>query len=96
MDNPSVSIIVPIYNVEPYVEACVRSVMSQTYRGSIECIMVDDCGSDGSVQIVEKIIEGYDGSIQFMMLHHNHNRGLSAARNTGLNAASGDYLFFFG
>lgn len=94
MDNPSVSIIVPIYNVEPYVEACVRSVMSQTYRGSIECIMVDDCGSDGSAQIVEKIIEGYDGAIQFMMLHHNHNRGLSAARNTGLNAASGDYLFF--
>lgn len=94
MNKPSVSIVVPIYNVEPYVEDCIRSVMRQTYNGPIECIVVDDCGTDNSIDIVERLIAEYVGSISFKILHHRHNRGLSAARNTGMDAATGDYLFF--
>ena len=94
MRKPSVSIIIPVYNVESYVEACIRSVMCQTYDGVIECILVDDCGTDQSMAIVEKLISKYHGPITFKVLHHKKNRGLSVARNTGIDAASGDYLFF--
>ena len=94
MKRPSVSIIVPVYNVEPYVEDSIRSVMRQTYTGPMECIVVDDCGTDNSMAIVEKLIAEYDGPITFKVLHHEHNRGLSAARNTGMDVATGDYYSF--
>ena len=94
MKQPSVSIIVPVYNVGPYVEDSIRSVMRQTYTGPMECIIVDDCGTDDSMEKVERLISEYNGPITFQVLHHTHNRGLSAARNTGMDAASGDYLFF--
>lgn len=90
----SISIIIPIYNVEPYIERCLQSVMSQTYLGSIECMLVDDCGTDGSMEVVERLLADYQGTIQFKMLKHEYNRGLSAARNTGMDAATGDYIFF--
>lgn len=89
-----ISIIIPIFNVQPYVERCLQSVISQTYQGPIECLLVDDCGTDQSMGVVEQLIADYCGPIQFKVLHHTHNRGLSAARNTGMDAATGDYLFF--
>ena len=89
-----VSIIVPIYNVAPYIADCLRSVMRQTYTGSIECLLVDDCGTDDSICIAEQMIVEYDGTIIFRILHHEVNRGLSVARNTGTLQATGDYLFF--
>lgn len=94
MHITSVSIIIPIYNVGLYVEDCIRSVMRQTYKGDLECIVVDDCSTDDSMSIVEKVIEDYNGPITFKVLHHTQNRGLSAARNTGMETAIGDYLFF--
>ena len=94
MNQPSVSIIIPVYNVEPYVEDCIRSVIRQTYGGKMECIVVDDCGTDNSMDVVERVIGEYNGPIPFRILHHEHNRGISAARNTGMDAATGDYLFF--
>lgn len=69
--------------------------MRQTYTGSMECLLVDDCGQDSSMAIAEKIISEYEGPIQFKILHHQLNRGLSAARNTGIREAKGDYLYFF-
>ena len=94
MNKPSVSIIIPVYNVEQYVEDCIYSVMRQTYDGPIECIVVDDCGTDNSMGVVEKLITEYNGPISFKILRHDHNRGLSAARNTGMDAGTSDYLFF--
>lgn len=89
-----VSIIIPIYNVAPYVEKCLRSVMAQTYK-KLEVIIVDDCGTDNSMEIVKALIDAYDKKdIKFRILHHEKNRGLSAARNTGIKAATGEYLFF--
>ena len=89
-----VSIIIPVYNVEPYVERCLQSVMLQTYNDLIECLIVDDCGTDRSMDVVERIVDAYHGPIRFKIIHHERNRGLSAARNTGMAAATGDYLFF--
>lgn len=89
-----ISIIIPVYNVAPYVEKCFRSVMNQTMAEGVECIIVDDCGQDNSMEIVERLVEEYHGNIYFRILHHEHNRGLSAARNTGIDAAKGDYVYF--
>lgn len=89
-----ISIVVPVYNVEAYIEDCLKSVASQTYKGDIECIIVDDCTPDGSCAIVERFITEYKGAIDFKLLHHTMNRGLSAARNTGIDAATGDYIYF--
>lgn len=90
---PLVSIIVPVYQVSDYVERCLKSVMNQTYR-DIECIIVDDATKDDSVEKCEKLIADYQGGIRFVILHHEQNRGLSAARNTGTDVATGDYLYY--
>lgn len=89
-----ISIIVPVYNVEQYIKECFDSIAAQTYKGDIECIFVDDCGQDNSVVVLEKLIAEYKGPIQFSIIHHEHNKGLSGARNTGIRKASGDYLYF--
>lgn len=94
MELPKISIIIPVYNVEPYIEACINSVLSQTYRGPLECILVDDCSQDKSLTIAESIINVYTGSIKFKVIRQNMNRGLSVARNTGLDQASGKFVFF--
>ena len=91
---PKVSINIPVYNVEPYIEECLKSVMRQTYLGMMECILIDDCGTDNSMEVAEQLIEDYHGPIDFKVLHHEHNRGLSAARNTGIDAACGEYIYF--
>ena len=89
----SVSIIIPVYQVSAYIERCIQSVMNQTYR-DIECIIVDDCGTDDSMSKCNRLIQTYIGPIDFIILHHEHNRGQSAARNTGIRQAQGEWLFF--
>lgn len=89
-----VSVIIPVYNVEPYIARCLQSVMNQTYEGPLECILVDDGCTDNSVAIVECMLAGYDGAIAFKILHHENNRGQSAARNTGTDAAIGEYIYY--
>ena len=89
---PLTSIIIPVYNVEPYIGACLDSLAAQSCRG-FEVIFVDDCGTDGSVRIIEDFISAHP-QIPCRLLHHEHNRGLSAARNTGLDAAQGEYVLF--
>lgn len=89
-----ISIIIPVYNVEQYIKECLQSVISQVYNGDIECLVVDDCGQDNSIRIAQDIISSYTGGIAFRILHHDKNKGLSAARNTGLRNASGDYVYF--
>lgn len=89
-----VSIVVPVYNVEPYIKACLESIASQSYKDSIECIIVDDCGTDDSIRIVERFIEGYNGPIDFRIVSHEKNKGISCARNTGLQESNGRYVIF--
>lgn len=94
-DRLYISVIVPVYNVERYVEECLRSVMAQEAPNiNLECIVVNDCGSDRSMDVVRKTIENYTGPVEFKLLAHEKNRGLSAARNTGIKAAKGEYVTF--
>lgn len=94
MSNVKVTIVIPVYQVEGYIETCLTSVANQTYSGEIECVVVDDCGADCSWQIVENFISEYNGKIDFKLIRHTENKGLSAARNTGIAHATGEYIYF--
>ena len=74
-----ISVIVPVYNVAPYIAACLQSVMHQTCQDALECILVDDCGTDNSMEVVGEMLQSYEGPIGFKVVHHTQNRGLSAA-----------------
>lgn len=91
--STDVTVIIPVYNVELYVEECLKSVMAQQTTASMECIVVDDRGSDSSMDIVRNIIDDYSGPISFRIIEREKNGGLSAARNTGIRAASGRYIY---
>jgi glycosyltransferase involved in cell wall biosynthesis len=90
-----ISIIIPVYNVSKYIVRCIDSVINQTYA-NIECILVDDCGWDDSIALAERKINDYSGggAIDFKILYHKYNRGLSAVRNTGTVASTGDYIYY--
>ena len=88
-----VSVIIPIYNVAPYIERCLLSVITQTYD-ALEIVLIDDCGVDDSMKIAESTLQNVEHLRIVKILHHEKNRGLSAARNTGIMAATGRYLFF--
>jgi len=83
----------PVYNVALYVERCLLSVMQQS-RPAEECLIIDDASTDNSVTLCERLIANYDGLTWFTILHHDHNRGLSAARNTGTDTATGTYIYY--
>lgn len=87
--TPLFSIIIPVYNVEKYVQTCIDSVISQTYS-NLEIIMVDDGSTDTSGQLCDKAAM-LDPRIKVI---HQKNAGLSAARNAGIDKATGDYLYF--
>lgn len=88
-----VSIIIPVYNVSKYIERCLKSVLGQTWK-DLEIILVDDCTPDDSMDIVRGILETSSRSDIVTILKHEKNRGLSAARNTGIRQATGNYLYF--
>lgn len=94
MDNIKISIIIPVYNVESYIAKCISSIMTQDLQDGIECIIVDDCSTDNSILIAEKLIDDYNGNIKFRIIKHPKNEGSSCARNTGIIAASGEYIGF--
>ena len=91
---PRVSIIIPVYNVEPYIKECLQSVANQTFLSQIECIIVDDKGTDASIAIAEKFVNSYKGSVSFRITYRETNGGLSAARNSGIREAKGEYIYF--
>lgn len=88
-----VSIIIPVYNISNYIKRCLQSVVDQSYR-DLECILVDDCGTDNSIEVAKNYVKDYHGNIIFTFLTHDRNRGQSAARNTALKYATGKYVFF--
>ena len=88
--NPLISVIVPVYNVEAYVEKCLASLAAQTYL-NMEVIVVDDASTDGGGVICDAWAAR---DSRFQVLHLPENRGLSAARNAGVRRAAGDYISF--
>ena len=89
-----VSIIIPVYKVEAYIQECLESVSNQTMTEGVECIIVDDCGGDRSMEIAERFMSSYHGDISFIIIKHEKNKGLSAARNSALKICRGEYVYF--
>lgn len=87
--NPKVSIIIPVYNIAPYLERCLESVRCQTYK-ELQIIIVDDGSTDQTGQIADSFAERDE---RFHVIH-KENWGVSAARKTGLDKAEGDYIGF--
>ena len=88
-----VSIIVPVYKTEKFVHECIASVLEQTYC-NIEILVIDDCGNDNSINIVSEYARKNDDEHKIRIIRHDRNRGLSVARNTGIQNAKGNYVFF--
>ena len=90
---PLVSIIVPVYGVERYIERCAESLFGQTYK-DIEYIFVNDATPDQSIEVLRSVMARYPERAKAVkIVEHPKNRGLSAARNTGLDHAIGDYIW---
>lgn len=87
--NSLVSIIIPVYNLENYIENCIKSILAQSYK-NFEIICVDDGSSDASAEILKKYAEA-DDRVKY---YYQMNAGVSAARNYGIEKASGEYIMF--
>lgn len=88
----AVSVIIPVYGVEAYIEKCARSLFEQTLE-DIEYIFVDDCTKDKSIEILQKVIDEYPNrKHQIRIIHHETNRGLPQARKTGIENATSKYI----
>lgn len=94
MCYPEVSIIVPIYNAEGYIEKCSRSLFEQIFQ-SIEYIFVNDCSTDNSIRIIKKVLSDYPNrKKQCVFIELAKNSGPASARNTGLKESKGKYVYF--
>ena len=89
MNTPSVSIIVPIYNAEPYIKRCLDSIALQTYK-NIEVLLIDDGSKDSSALICDEYAKR---DTRFVVVH-KENGGVSSARNAGIDKASGEWILF--
>lgn len=89
MNNPKISIVVPVYNVEKYLEKCLESIINQTYH-NIEIILVDDGSTDKSGELCDS----YRVKDQRINVIHKKNGGLASARNVGMHTLTGDYIMF--
>lgn len=93
-ENIIVSVIIPVYNASATLRACLMSLSAQTYK-NLELLLVDDCSTDDSLNILVTYAEQYaDGDFSVQVLHHEQNRGVAAARNTALLHATGDYIYY--
>ena len=89
ISEPLISVVVPIYNVEQYLERCINSILHQTYQ-NLEIILVDDGSPDNS----GAICDSYSSLDQRIKVIHKRNGGLSDARNVGLDMAGGEFIAF--
>lgn len=90
LNQPKISIIIPLYNKEQYIGRCIESIQNQSYQ-DFEIILVDDCSSDNSIKIIEKKAE-FDNRIKY--IPHEKNLGTMKARETGYKNAMGEYIVF--
>lgn len=91
MTTPWLSILIPVYNVQAYLPDCLDSILSQSDAG-IEIILLDDCSTDNSWQLMQEIQQAHQHPIS--LLRHDRHQGVSAARNSLIEQAQGDYIWF--
>ena len=86
MKTPKISVIMPLYNAEPFVKKTIECILNQTYR-DFELLLIDDCSTDGTMEIVESIKDD-----RIRILHNGKNHGIAYSRNAGLAYAVGEYI----
>lgn len=87
-----VSVLVPVYGIEKYIERCANSIFRQTYQ-NLEIIFVNDCTKDDSIQIIGQVLDRFpERKAQVKIVNHDKNRGLAAARNTAVQTSTGLFL----
>ena len=91
MNQPVVTIALPVYNVEKYLDRCITSLVGQTYK-NLEIILVDDCSPDSSARICD---EWASRDERIKVIHKKTNEGQGIARNNALDIATGEYICFF-
>ena len=91
VENKLITVIVPCYNVEKYIEKSIDSIMSQSYK-NIETILIDDCSTDGTYDKIVKLKEKYNDKI--IVIKNEKNSGAAYSRNQALKIAKGDYIGF--
>lgn len=91
--SPLVTIGIPVYNVEPYIEKCLLSVLNQTYT-NLEILVVDDLGTDHSMEIVDSLQKSHPHGGLIRVVSHEKNKGVGEARNTAIRECKGKYLYF--
>jgi glycosyltransferase involved in cell wall biosynthesis len=90
--KPKVSILVPVYNVSPYIERCAESIFNQTFK-EIEYIFVNDATPDDSIEKLLKVIDNHpERKNNVKIIHHSSNLGLAVARNTALDSSTGNFI----
>lgn len=93
MNSPLVSIGIPVYNVEPYIEKCLLSALNQAYQ-NLEILVVDDCGTDNSMMIVNELKQTHPKGSIVRIIRHPQNKGIGEARNTIIKECQGKYVYF--
>lgn len=91
--NSLISVVVPIYNVSTYIGDCLESLYAQTYD-DIEIVLVNDASLDDSMVVAQPYIKKLQSKYIVKIVNHEINRGLSAARNSGMDVSSGDWIYF--
>ena len=92
-DKVEISVCIPVWNVEAYIGQCLESVFNQTIIEKSEILIIDDCTPDNSITVVKNLLEKYPQHKERVgIIKHEKNRGLAAARNTGLQNATGKYI----
>lgn len=90
VSHPMISVILPVYNAENYLQECIDSVLAQSYE-NFELLLIDDCSNDGSARIMR---ENAAKDPRIKLFRNKQNRGVSVCRNLGIREAAGDYLAF--
>lgn len=91
--QPEISVMIPVYGVEKYIEKCLRSIFDNTIADRCEFIIVNDCTPDSSMDIVERVSKDYPAlQNNIHIINHEKNKGLAASRNTALSYANGKYI----
>ena len=90
MNNPKISILIPVYNVEKYISRCIDSILAQTYQ-DFEIVIINDCTPDNSIDIIQQYIKK---DSRIILLHNECNKGLMYSRYAGYSNAKGEYIIF--
>jgi len=93
VNKPLVSVVIPLFNKENYVEATLQSVVNQTYR-EIELVVIDDSSTDGSYQVVQKYLRSHSGRFRNVTVKTRANTGQAGARNEGILQSKGEFVAF--